>query len=91
MYGPGFSVVEISLRVFFSDAQVEAASARASVSKGSRPLGNAPACRDTTKVSGPAETDPVDVVAHPANATTGSSKRSWFKFAFGYWLLIAGY
>ena len=65
MYGPGFSVVEITLSVFLKDAQVEAASASASVSNGSRPLGNAPAWRETTKVSGPAATAPVDVVAHP--------------------------
>ena len=65
MYGPGFSLVDMTLSVFFRDAQVDAASASASVSNGSRPLGKAPAWRETTKVSGPAATAPVDVVAQP--------------------------
>lgn len=67
MYGPGFSVVEINFNVFFNEVHVVTASASASVSSGSRPLGNAPACRETTNVSGPADIAPVDVVAQPDN------------------------
>ena len=64
----------MTLSVFLSEAQVDAASASASVSNGSRPLGNAPAWRETTNVSGPAETAPVDVVAHPVKKTIATAK-----------------
>jgi hypothetical protein len=83
MYGPGFSVVEISFKVFFIAAHVVPASANASVKSGSRPLGNAPACRETTNVSGPADTDPVDVVAQPASTANEAPSKSIFIIALG--------
>ena len=67
--------MEISFSVFLSDPQVAAASDNASVNNGSRPLGKAPACLETTKVSGPADTEPVEIVAHPTvRATTAKTK-----------------
>ena len=65
MYGPGFSVVETSLSVFLRSAHLALASPSASARSGSLPLGNAPACRDNTKVSPPALIGPVLVVAQP--------------------------
>ena len=62
----------------FSEAHVAAASASASVSNGSRPLGNAPAYRETTKVFGPAETAPVEVVAQPENNAANNIRSVYF-------------
>lgn len=78
MYGPGFSVVEISLNILVNDPHVATASDSASVSNGSRPLGKAPACLETINVSDPAATEPVDVVAHPETiVSTASTDPSW--------------
>jgi hypothetical protein len=83
MYGPGFSVVEISFNVFVNDPHVAAASDSASVSNGSRPLGKAPACLETTNVLGPAATEPVEVVAHPeTRVSTASTDMSWIFMLF---------
>ena len=80
MYGPGFSVTEITFKVLFSAAHAVVASVRASGRTGSRPDGNAPACRETTKVLGPAETAPVVVEAHPArNAARQKEEHIYFK------------
>jgi hypothetical protein len=77
MYGPGFSVVETKLNFLPRLSHLAFASASASAKRGSFPLGKAPAWRETTKVSVPAEIDPVLVVAQPTNsAAIGmSSKR----------------
>lgn len=68
----------MTFSVFFRDPHVDAASASASVSRGSRPLGRAPAWRETTKVSGPAATEPVDVVAQPLTKASSTNRNTVF-------------
>ncbi len=74
--------MESTFSVFFNPPQVAEASPRASAKSGSRPLGNAPACRDTIKVSWPAEIAPVEVVAQPARAKKGKAKNINFISSF---------
>lgn len=70
--------MEITFNDLFSEAHLALASASASVSRGSRPLGNAPACRETKNVFSPAETAPVDVVAQPEMNTAENKKTACF-------------
>jgi hypothetical protein len=74
--------VESTLSVFFNPPHVAEASPSASAKSGSLPLGNAPACRDTIKVSWPAEIAPVEVVAQPARANKGKAQNINFIFLY---------
>jgi hypothetical protein len=78
MYGPGFSVVDINFSALLKLAHFVFASAIASAKSGSRPLGNAPAWRDTTKVSLPAAIGPVLEVAHPTSDNAATSGKARF-------------
>lgn len=84
MKGPVFSVVESNFTVLDRLVHLTWASPKASANNGSRPVGKAaPACREMTKVSVPADMGPELVEAHPPSATSAIKISFFIHIPFG--------